>query len=348
MVRRLLFPMAAVLAVTLVALGAVTAPPVAAQPQGEPQPQAVAVCPAPEALNGVDVCVNKGDGATYVQGETILICVTVDIPTIAIFPPPPPPLVRVTNSVDGGPPRLLFERHMRSGEHCMNAVIQPPLGQEVIRAEVINPDGSLFASDTAWYWSVPGPVPQPSGTVTVDRGPNSVYTVGEAVQICYTLPGPGSFTLTDLLPDGTSHVLRSGSDDGTGDCFTAWVTPPTGTECIRLTYTTSVGSGAAQVCFQVVGAPQPPPASASITTDQGQYFVGETARICYTVPGAGQVTITDTLADGRSHVLLSGHDDGTGGCFLATVTLPRGIECLRLDFWTTGGTGSRQTCFRVV
>lgn len=45
---------------------------------------------------------DRGAGAVYVEGDSIRICVTVNIAQIAIYPPPPPPLVRLTNVVNGG------------------------------------------------------------------------------------------------------------------------------------------------------------------------------------------------------------------------------------------------------
>src|SRR5215207_8295159 len=70
--------------------------------------QSAPPCPVSEAPNGVDVCVDRGEGALYAEGDAIRICVTVNIPTILIFPPPPPPLVRLTNTVDGAAPRVLL------------------------------------------------------------------------------------------------------------------------------------------------------------------------------------------------------------------------------------------------
>ena len=339
MVRRFGWALAAPLVLALVLLAAAVPAPAAAQSQ------AVAPCPVPEALNGVEVCVDRGDGAVYFEGDPITICVTVNIPQIAIYPPPPPPLVRVTNSVNGGPPRVLFEERMASGQRCIHGVISPPFGVEVIRAEVIGQDGRLIASDTATYVSAPRSTQPGPATLTVDRGPGGVYTIGELIQICYDVPGPGPVTITNIHADGTRHVLLSGFEDGTGACFTGTVTGPAGTECLRLSYSTTGGSGSVQTCFQVVGA-APPPATAFISTDKSVYQIGELIRICYDVPGPGPVTITDIQPNG-SHVLLSGYEDGTGACFLATVTPPPGIECLRLDFSSAAGSGSRQTCFQV-
>ena len=244
------------LLVALALFGMVAARPSPAAAQS--QPQAVAPCPAPEAPNGVEVCVDRGDGAVYHEGDPITICVTVNIPVIQISPPPPAPLVRVTNSVDGGPPRVIFEEQMWSDQRCITMVIRPPLGQEIIRAEVIDSSGRVLAADTAWYTSVPRSAPpSTNAAVTVTGGPGSVHAIGEPIQICYTVPGSGRVSITDILPDGRTQVLLSGYDDGTGGCFWATITPPAGTECLRLDYATSAGSGSTQTCFQVVATTPP-------------------------------------------------------------------------------------------
>jgi hypothetical protein len=89
-------------------------------------------------------------------------------------------------------------------------------------------------------------------------------------------------------------------------------------------------------------------ASVGVTTDKSQYQIGDSIRICYTVGGAGPVTITDILADGTNQNLFQAVDDGTGYCFNGTVTPPAGTECLRIDAISNSGSGSNQTCFQVV
>ena len=253
MKARVLWLLAASLFVALVALGA-AAP---SQTSAQSQTQAAAPCPAPDAPNGVDVCVDRGEGARYTEGDPIRICVTVSIPMIEIYPPPPAPLVRVTNSVNGGTPQVLFEESLWSGQRCLTATITPPLGQEVIRAEVIGHDGRVIASDSVSYTSAPRSSTPSTARVTVDRGVGGVYAVGDPIRICYRVPGPGPVTLTDILADGRSQVLRSGWDDDTGDCIAGTVTPPTGRECLRLEYSSARGSGSTETCFQVVGAEPP-------------------------------------------------------------------------------------------
>jgi hypothetical protein len=88
-------------------------------------------------------------------------------------------------------------------------------------------------------------------------------------------------------------------------------------------------------------------ASVTITTDQPQYNVGDIARVCYTVLGPGPATILDMHPDGTTQAIVSGQDDGTGGCFEALVTPPTGNECLQLNDTSNGSTSSAQTCFQV-
>jgi hypothetical protein len=77
----------------------------------------------------------------------------------------------------------------------------------------------------------PSQVPPAQASITTDKGR---YRVGERIQICYTVPGSGPIKVIDTLVDGRRQVLRQGTDDGTGDCFTGTVTPPAGVERLRL------------------------------------------------------------------------------------------------------------------
>ena len=221
--------------------------PVAAQ-----DAQVIAACPVPPPYvsDGVDVCVDRGEGALYLEGDPIRVCVTVNVPVIAIFPPPPPPLVRLTDYVNGEPLRVLLEERFNGSERCIDGYIAPPFGRETIVAEVIGPDGRTFAEDRVTFFTAPRSQPA-GGSITVDRGQGGVYRLGQWIQICYTVPAPGPVTITDILPDGRSQILLRGYDDGRGDCFWATITPPTGRECLRLDFSGAQGSGTRQVCFWV-------------------------------------------------------------------------------------------------
>lgn len=165
----------------------------------------------------------------------------------------------------------------------------------------------------------------------------STAQIGETIQLCYRVPGPGPITITDIQPNG-SHVLVSGVDDGTGGCVPLTITPPAGQECFRLDYQSSRGSGSTQTCIQVVGAsspqpqPQPQPAaSISVSADRGAgavYYIGDPITICVRVSVRSYVRLTDILADGSSRVIYERYIDGQD-CFQATITPPAGREIVR-------------------
>jgi len=151
----------ALLAVTLFALVGIGSTSAQEGPAAVQPPPSACPVPIENVQNGVDVCVDRGDGSVYQVGDPITICVTANIPQPAIFPPPPPPTIRVVNSVNGGPEQLIFETAMASGQECLTATIVPPTGQEVIRADAIGNDGRIFATDAVSYTSTGGfPVPQ--------------------------------------------------------------------------------------------------------------------------------------------------------------------------------------------
>jgi hypothetical protein len=112
--------------------------------------------PLPGAnIEGIAVCVDRGDGATYTAGDPITLCVTVSLPTIMIYPPPPPPPVRVMNSTDGGPPRTVLADAFNGDSRCITGEIEPPLGRDVFRAEVLDPNGAPIAASQVQIISQP-------------------------------------------------------------------------------------------------------------------------------------------------------------------------------------------------
>lgn len=125
----------------------------------QPGPTAIGDCPVlPENVNGgVDVCIDRGDGSFYAGGQPITVCVTANVPQILIFPPPPPPTIRVTNSTNGGPERVLIEDSFASGQRCINGIIMAPTGAETVRAQAIGPDGGVIAEDVLTFTTTPRP-----------------------------------------------------------------------------------------------------------------------------------------------------------------------------------------------
>jgi hypothetical protein len=143
-------PLCAGAAALLVAMVELAPVPVRAQdPAAAPPP-----CPVPVDQLGrgagagnanLAVCVDRGAGATYTEGEPITLCVTVSVPQIMIFPPPPPPAVRVTNSTDGGSPRVVLAEAFNGGYRCLSGAIEAPFGRDVFRAQVLGADDRPMA-----------------------------------------------------------------------------------------------------------------------------------------------------------------------------------------------------------
>jgi hypothetical protein len=105
-------------------------------------------------------------------------------------------------------------------------------------------------------------------------------------------------------------------------------------------------AGAPRAVAQQVGTVQP--TTASISTDRPQYAIGDPIQVCYRIPVAGFITITDLPSSQQTHVFYQGPSAGTGACLPGTVTPPAGNECLILSYpQPAGGTGRVQTCFRV-
>ena len=197
-------------------------------------------CPAPEAPDGVEVCVDRGEGAVYLEGDAIRICVTVSIPTILIFPPPPPPLVRLTNTVDGSAPRILFEEAFASGQRCLDATIIPPLGDEVILAEVMSPDGRVLAKDAVIYRSTAANrVADEAGLVAALQATGATVELGEPVfQPFFDVEGRilrvnGADVQVFVYPDEAAAAADAAriAPDGSGlgpptPALITWVAPP--------------------------------------------------------------------------------------------------------------------------
>jgi hypothetical protein len=125
-----------------------------------PTPAAAAigpVCPAPTSQvgGGLDVCVDRGDDATYPEGSPITVCVSANIPQIAIFPAPPPPTIRVESVLEDGTTQLLMEAKMASGQQCVSGSVVEPFGEETVRAQALGQDGTVFQEDTAHFTTAP-------------------------------------------------------------------------------------------------------------------------------------------------------------------------------------------------
>ncbi len=109
-----------------------------------------------------------------------------------------------------------------------------------------------------------------SGNVTITTD-QPQYNVGDVAKICYTVLGPGPVTILDMRPDGTTQAIVSATDDGSGGCFQARVTAPTGNECLQINDTSNGNDGSSQTCFQVQQAASS--SSQSSAQDCGQVTV---------------------------------------------------------------------------
>ncbi len=99
---------------------------------------------------GLAVCVDRGEGSTYVEGDRITVCTSANIPQIAIYPPPPAPTIRV-ESIVGDSKRTLLEDQFADGNRCLTGTIAPPFGNETVRVQAIRPDGTSFLEDTVSF-----------------------------------------------------------------------------------------------------------------------------------------------------------------------------------------------------
>jgi hypothetical protein len=170
----------------------------------------------------------------------------------------------------------------------------------------------------------------------------NTYSITDKIEISYE--GRQVFSTNGLV--GESKEVSVSFGPGSSTIITVVVTgKPTDTATPWDYVVRCPGSG------PTAAAPAPAPAAtsgaASVTTDKRSYRVGESIRICYSVPGPGPITLTDITPDGRQAVLLRGNDDGRGDCFTGTVALPAGTECFRLDYQSSRGSGTTQTCIMV-
>jgi hypothetical protein len=174
----------------------------------------------------------------------------------------------------------------------------------------------------------------------------SSYNIGDPIQYCFRIPIAGQVTITDLPSDGSSDVIYSAVVNTTHGCQSGTVTPPSGRECLQLSYPLFGGQGQTQTCFTVLGA-TPPPSALAIYTDRQFYTTGDPIDVCYRVPGPGPVRIIDQIEEDTPTTYFSGYDDGTGGCIPGTITPPAGRECMTLVYTypADGSQETAQTCF---
>ena len=106
---------------------------------------------------------------------------------------------------------------------------------------------------------------------------------------------------------------------------------------------------ACTVCVLTAAGPDAALASgfSALMANKSIYSRGDQLRLCWLLPAAGTMTLTDHDPSGIPQVLRSGQDQGSG-CVGGKLTGPVGHECETLDFDTPRGSGSTRTCFDVV
>jgi hypothetical protein len=187
------------------------------------------------------------DRSQYQQGNSIRICYRVAAPG---------PFT-ITDTQADGRSHVFFSGVDDGTGGCLGGTVTPPFGTECLSISASGPfGGSAQTCFQVGGAPPPGPCiqiyPPPPGCGASISTDQSQYSVGSPIRICYNVPGPGPFTITDNQADGSSHPFFSGVDDGTGGCLGGTVTPPLGTECMQLNASGGAG-GNAQTCFQVTG-----------------------------------------------------------------------------------------------
>ncbi|MCC6178862.1 MAG: hypothetical protein IT305_26440 [Chloroflexi bacterium] len=99
---------------------------------------------------GLAVCVDRGEGATYVEGDRITVCASASIPQVALYPPPPPPTIHI-ESIVAGSSLILLEDQFAEGHRCLAGTVAPPFGQETVRVQAMRADETVFLEDTATF-----------------------------------------------------------------------------------------------------------------------------------------------------------------------------------------------------
>ena len=283
---------------------------------GQPAPAVAALCPAPSAPSGVDVCVDRGDGALYFEGEAVTVCVTVNIPQIAIFPPPPPPTVRITNFLNGGNPHVVFEQAFASGNRCTTLTIVPPFGDETMRADVIGSNGSVLATDTVRYRSAARGGGDTRIGVTVDRGSGSLYAVGDQLTACVTVtPADPARPPRVRLTFSNSAIAVRTIDLGSvasGRCMTITVEGPAGPVNLRAEALDPLSAAllaSATIGYAVGQGPAPPPSGPS----------GPPTRISGIVLSNGQQIATGSTVYASVRGTICGSTFVTNGSYVLDV-----------------------------
>jgi hypothetical protein len=179
------------------------------------------------------------DKSSYNIGDPIQYCYRIPIAG----------MVTITDFPADGTSRVIFSQVVNNTQGCLEGTITPPPGHECLRLTY-----PLFGGQgqTRTCFTVIGSVPPINPLAIYVNPPQAVYTVGQAVDVCYRVPAPGPIRIIDQVNEDTPTTFFSGYDDGTGGCIPGTVTPPTGRECMSIvfTYTADGRQVNAQTCFQ--------------------------------------------------------------------------------------------------
>ena len=203
--------------VALVAVAAFAAAPRSAHAQERP----------------VELTVDRGNSALYRDGDPITICIYLrfNVPN-----PNPTALfaVRITGSVNGYPSAMLYETAVpAAGHQCFTSIVRGPFGAETLRADVFDPSTRrLVASTLAYYRSEPHRDAPVDLTVTVDRGNDGIYNLGEMITICVWTSRPVLVQLSYFVNEVAITTRGLGTLAGwwCGEARVAW---PIGWETVR-------------------------------------------------------------------------------------------------------------------
>ena len=179
------------------------------------------------------------DQTQYNIGDAIQYCYR--IPIVG--------LVTITDLPANGTSNVIFSQVVSSTHGCLSGTVTPPAGHECLQLSYPLFGGS---GQTQTCFTVLGAVPPINALAIYINPSQQVYSLGQAIDVCYRVPAPGPIRIIDQIEEDTPTTFFSGYDDGTGGCIPGTITPPTGRECLTIvfTYTADGGQANAQTCFQ--------------------------------------------------------------------------------------------------
>ncbi|MCW5854033.1 MAG: carboxypeptidase regulatory-like domain-containing protein, partial [Anaerolineae bacterium] len=167
-------------------------------------------------------------------------------------------------------------------------------------------------------------------SIRVDRNEGGHYRIGERVTVCYTVPRAGQMRILRILDDGTTTVFLEGRDDGRGGCVASTAGAPPGRRRLRIEMRDGGGEWA-ETYYYVDSTGSSASLRIWLDRDTGStYRIGESIRLCYTVPRADYMRITKTTSQGAS-TIAEWRDDGRGACLSSTVGAPSGWHIFRIE-----------------